>query len=140
MTGCFACCSWLISSSKGFTGIRRLLGLLGSSGLQGLNGASLSLYRVRNSDREASWPAEQALGQRFCSLTPDLPQEAGVPSCLSIPSSRGTCALILAPLSPHWGSAALSTKPGRETGPGALQGRSANQCHPPPLCCWFTTQ
>lgn len=32
------------------------------------------------------------------------------------------------------------TKPRRETGPVPLRGGSANQYHPPPLCCWFTTR
>ena len=93
---------------------------------------------MQNSDRDTSGPAGQAEGQQSCPLTPDLAPRPPATSYLSIPSSRGTCALNSAPLSPLRASVSLSTKPGRETGPLALRGWSANQCHPPPLCCWLT--
>lgn len=99
-----------------------LLGLLSSSVPQGFPGASTFTQQVTEKHQgyqltsRTSWRAAlQAAHPRPGS------REAGTTSCLSIPSSRGTCALIsiLPPL--LWASISSTIKRGRETRPLILK-------------------
>ena len=112
-----------------------LLGLLGSSELQGFNGAPA--FTLWGTEQRQGHQVACKAGCRAAILSAHPrpgAQEAGVHPHLPVPNSRGTCSN----LSPTFSSLDLFPCPQNQGGrqdswpsEGGLQTR--------PLCCWFTT-